>query len=143
MENASKALLMAGTILISMLIVTLGVYLASSFSQTSETYYRRWSTEEIERYNSEITKNFIIENGETYITAQGIVTLKNLLQTSKYSGTTQLIGAWNGMNWNVMDNSEILQNCSFDGTGTIIRYDVTISETSREGLITKINVSGL
>ena len=49
MENASKALLMAGTILISMLIVTLGVYLASSFSQTSETYYKRWSTEEVER----------------------------------------------------------------------------------------------
>lgn len=137
MENASKALLMAGTILISMLIVTLGVYLASSFSQTSETYYRRWSTEEVERYNSEITKNFIIENGKTYITAQGIVTLKNLLQTSKYSGTTQLTGIWN-----VMDNSEILQIYSFDVTGTIIRYDVNISETSREGLITKIDVSG-
>lgn len=140
MENASKALLMAGTILISMLIVTLGVYLASSFSQTSETYYRRWSTEEVERYNSEITKNFIIENGKTYITAQGIVTLRNLLQTSKYSGTTQLLGVRNSL-----DNSTILQDYSFEVTGTAIKikkYEVTISETSREGLITKINVSG-
>lgn len=138
MENASKALLMAGTILISMLIVTLGVYLASSFSQTSETYYRRWSTEEVERYNSEITKNFIIENEKTYITAQGIVTLKNLLQTSKYSGTTQLTGAWNGI-----ENSKILQDYSFEVTETTIKkYEVTISETSREGLITKIHVSG-
>lgn len=92
MENASKALLMAGTILIAMLIVGVGVYLAINFSQTSDTYYKRWNTEQVQQYNEQITRNFTIEKGETYITAQGIITIRNLIKMSKYDGVTSLVG---------------------------------------------------
>ena len=48
---------MAGTILIAMLIVGVGVYLAINFSQTSDTYYKRWNTEQVQQYNEQITRN--------------------------------------------------------------------------------------
>lgn len=83
---------MAGTILIAMLILGVGVYLAINFSQTSDTYYKRWNTEQVQQYNEQITRNFTIENGDTLITAQGIITIRNLIKMSKYDGVTSLVG---------------------------------------------------
>ena len=90
MENASKALIIAGAVLIGILIISMGVLLATSLQKTAKTYYTSMTTNEIQKFNSEITKNFIIENEKTYITAQGIITLKNILLTEKYSGIVKL-----------------------------------------------------
>ena len=90
MENASKALIIAGAVLIGILIISMGVLLATSLQKTARTYYASMTTNEIQKFNSEITKNFIIRNGKTYITAQGIITLKNILLTEKYSGIVKL-----------------------------------------------------
>lgn len=90
MENASKALIIAGAVLIGILIISMGVLLATTLQKTAKTHYTSMSTNEIQKFNSEITKNFIIENGNTYITAQGIITLKNILLTEKYSGIVKL-----------------------------------------------------
>ena len=84
MENASKALIIAGAVLIGILIISMGVLLATTLQKTAKTYYTSMNTNEIQKFNSEITKNFIIENGNTYITAQGIITLKNILNTETY-----------------------------------------------------------
>ncbi|MEE1389174.1 MAG: hypothetical protein U0M00_01180 [Clostridia bacterium] len=139
MENASKALLMAGTILIAMLILAIGVYLASSFSQTSDTYYRRWSTEQVQQYNDQITRNFIIEDGTTYVTAQGIITIRNLIKMSKYDEVTVLEN--NAGNSIVTPNEDLLKN-SFDADGNLNKYRVIKTERENEtGLITKIKVS--
>lgn len=86
MENASKALIIAGAVLIGILIISMGVLLATTLQKTAKTYYTSMNTNEIQKFNSEITKNFIIENGNTYITAQGIITLKNILNTETYKG---------------------------------------------------------
>lgn len=90
MENASKALIIAGAVLIGILIISMGVLLATSLQKTAKTYYTSMTTNEIQKFNSEITKNFIIKDGKTYITAQGIITLKNILLTEKYSGIVKL-----------------------------------------------------
>ena len=87
MENASKALIIAGAVLIGILIISMGVLLATTLQKTAKTYYTSMNTNEIQKFNSEITKNFIIENGNTYITAQGIITLKNILNTETYKGS--------------------------------------------------------
>lgn len=138
MENASKALLMAGTILIGMLIISLGVYLAINFSQTSEAYYKRWNTEQIQQYNDQITKNFITENGTTYVTAQGIITIRNLIKMEKYEGLTTIKKS-NGGDITV-GSEEILKN-SFKENGTLKKYKVTVERDSETGIITKITVN--
>lgn len=139
MENASKALLMAGTILIGMLIISLGVYLASNFSQTSEAYYKRWNTEQIQQYNDQITKNFITENGKTYVTAQGIITIRNLINMEKYKGLTTITKNNNNNSDIQKPSEEILKN-SFKEDGTLNKYEVKIERDSETGIITKIKV---
>lgn len=138
MENASKALLMAGSILIALLIIASAVYLIDKAKQPSDAYYKRISAQEVEKYNTEITKNFTIINGENYVTAQGIVTIKNLLETTKYNGQTKIIPATS--KWCNKSNEEILKNYSVNPTGTIIHYKVNSIITNAEGLIIQINI---
>lgn len=130
MENASKALLMAGSILIAMLIIATGVYIFSGFRATSDSYYVRLSTQEVEKYNVEITKNFITKDGQTYITAQGIVTLKNLLNSSEYIGVTSIPA-----NWSTRADEQILQNGFTEHGATY--YRANISSRNNIGLITR------
>lgn len=136
MENASKALLMAGSILIAMLIIASAVYLIDKAKQPSDAYYKRISAQEVEKYNTEITKNFTIVDGKNYITAQGIVTIKNLLETTKYNGQTSIIPSRSY--WLQTGNEEILKNKLFKNDGTIIHYEVNSISTNEEGLITQI-----
>lgn len=56
MENASKALIIAGAVLIGILIISMGVLLATTLQKTARTHYTSMSTNEIQKFNSEITK---------------------------------------------------------------------------------------
>lgn len=138
MENASKALLMAGSILIALLIIASAVYLIDKAKQPSDAYYKRISAQEVEKYNTEITKNFTIISGENYVTAQGIVTIKNLLETTKYNGQTKIIPP--ASEWCNKSNEEILKNYSVYPNGTIKPYKVNSIITNAEGLIIQINI---
>lgn len=76
MENASQALIIAGTILIAMMVLGVGVYLVSNYSRVGESYEETRITAEIAKFNTNFTK-FI---NRTDITAQEIITLKNFAQ---------------------------------------------------------------
>ncbi len=52
MENASKALIMAGTVIISVLLITMFVYVFREGSRVSENYDRQKQSEQLELYNS-------------------------------------------------------------------------------------------
>lgn len=52
MENASRALLIAGTILISILIIGIFVYLFRAGGSLGETYDKKQTVEQLELYNS-------------------------------------------------------------------------------------------
>ncbi len=140
MENASKALIIAGAVLIGILIISMGVLLATTLQKTAKTYYTSMNTNEIQKFNSEITKNFIIENGNTYITAQGIITLKNILNTETYKDfvTMKLEGV------STIDNEEFLKRYGTerDNNNKIKRYQVK-AEYSNQGMINKITIDGL
>ena len=56
MENATKALLIAGGILIAIIIIWVMVTLFQNTGRTSESYNKRLSAEEIEIFNSNFTK---------------------------------------------------------------------------------------
>ena len=138
MENASKALIIAGAVLIGILIISMGVLLATTLQKTAKTYYTSMNTNEIQKFNSEITKNFIIENGNTYITAQGIITLKNILNTETYKVFVTIEGV------STIDNEEFLKRYGTerDNNNKIKRYQVK-AEYSNQGMINKITIDGL
>lgn len=134
MENASKALIIAGAVLIGILIISMGVLLATTLQKTTKTYYTSMNTNEIQKFNSEITKNFIIENGNTYITAQGIITLKNILNTEAYkeSNIKSNISA-------IVKNNSDAEFLTTNGTKNE-KYEVKI-EYSNQGMINKITIT--
>lgn len=134
MENASKALIIAGAVLIGILIISMGVLLATTLQKTARTHYTSMSTNEIQKFNSEITKNFIIENGETYITAQGIITLKNILNTETYkeSNITSNIS-------NIMENKSDAEFLTTNGTINK-KYKVEF-KYSAQGMINDIKIT--
>lgn len=75
MENASKALLIAGSMLLLILIMTLATYIFKQLgSQTSE-FYREMSDTEIYEYNQQF---FNFENRDLRV--QDVITLLNIIE---------------------------------------------------------------
>ena len=89
MENASNALIIAGTILIALIILSIGVYLAASHARVQESYIQRLTTQEVEQFNS---KFLAFENRDD-ITAQEIVTIQEFANQfdTKHDTTTNII----------------------------------------------------
>lgn len=73
MENASKALLMAASVLIGILILSLAVYLFVSFGSTSAEMHQQIETQQIAQFNSQFT-SYEVKNCTIY----DIVTVANL-----------------------------------------------------------------
>lgn len=88
MENASQALIIAGTILIALIILSIGVYLVSNYRQVGESYEQTKEITEITKFNTNFTK---FEERED-ITAQEIITLKNFAKNyDKQNDTTTTV----------------------------------------------------
>lgn len=85
MENASQALIIAGTILIAMIVLSVGVYLVANYSRVGESYEQTQIETEITKFNA----NFLKFAERTDITAQEIITLKNFAENyDNENGTT-------------------------------------------------------
>ncbi|MBQ3145316.1 MAG: hypothetical protein IJB90_01860 [Clostridia bacterium] len=76
MENASQALLIAGTILIALIVLSIGVYLASNSSKVGESYEQTQEIAELTRFNSK----FIVYAEREDITAQEVVSISNFVR---------------------------------------------------------------
>lgn len=76
MENASKALLIAGGILIAILIVTVAVYLFANYGSIGKSYDQTLQTTETQKFN----ENFTRYEGREDVTIQEIVTLYNYVE---------------------------------------------------------------
>lgn len=74
MENASNALIIAGTILIGVMIISVGIYLVNSFGDTSQQINSKIEDTKIAEFNYSFTK---YEGLET-IKAHDIVSVANL-----------------------------------------------------------------
>lgn len=75
MENASKALLMAASVLIGVLVLSLAVYLFVSFGQTSAELHKQQDEQRLEQFNTQFSS---YEGKEDGITIYDIVTIANL-----------------------------------------------------------------
>lgn len=74
MENASKALIMAGGVLIGIMVLTLWVYLFMSFGAQSEEMYGKIEEQQKVEYNAQYT----IYDGRDDITIYDIISVANL-----------------------------------------------------------------
>lgn len=74
MENASKALIMAGSILIGVMILSLGVYLFKSYASTSQQINKQMTDTQITEFNSQFTKY----EDQKKVRAYNIVSIANL-----------------------------------------------------------------
>ena len=99
MENASNALIIAGSILIAIIILSIGVILFSSYSKIGESYEQTRAVERLTKYNS----NFTIFEGRTDITAQEIVTLANYARNYNEENETSI-------EVNVQNSDEVNEN---------------------------------
>ena len=78
MENASKALIMAGGVLIAILLLTLFSYLFSKMASDTSSVYDDLQKHEIDEFN----QRFLNFEGRNDLTAQDVATLINLAQDS-------------------------------------------------------------
>lgn len=53
MENATKALIIAGGVLITIMIITIGIYLLGSFGRTTSSYVEQLDATALRQYNTE------------------------------------------------------------------------------------------
>lgn len=92
MENATKALLIAGTVLLAIIMVSIAVFLYSSYSKHANQYSDIISATELQKFNSKFEAYLGREN----IKPQEIVTVVNLAKEYDYqikiylSGTGEL-----------------------------------------------------
>ena len=107
MENASKALLMAASVLVGVMILSLGVYLFSTYAEYSSEAYKKMEDTQIDKFNAQFLKYYGIDSSESSAeqrikcTAHDIITLVNLAQQnnkyyeieslSRYDETTSYI----------------------------------------------------
>lgn len=73
MENASKALLMAASVLIGILIISLAVYLFVTFGSASAKMHKQNEVQQIAQFNSQFTSY-----EEKECTIYDVITLANL-----------------------------------------------------------------
>lgn len=76
MENASKALLISGGILIAMLIISIAVFLFVNYNELGNSYERKLDAQEIQKFNEKFLK---LEERKD-ITIQEIVSLANFVR---------------------------------------------------------------
>lgn len=82
MENASKALLIAGGVLITMIVASFGVYLYGVYHEHSENMLAAMSEKEISQFNA---KFLVYEDRE--LTANDVVSIMNLVRDNNKTKT--------------------------------------------------------
>lgn len=94
MENASKALLMAATVLVGILILSIGVYLFSIFGDFSSETAKQIEEKKISEFNAQFYKYL----GQKECRAHDIVTVANLAKENnknyEYTNADRTTGAY-------------------------------------------------
>lgn len=136
MENASKALIIAGAVLIAILILMIGVYSVAQFGKTADSYNSQLSITEIHKYNS----NFEVFIERKDITAQEIMTVINIAQ-QKEQGTKVYADGVEATAWDEQKKNEFLNNniLIYEPDGKVKKsYSCISIDYDSEGKVSKI-----
>lgn len=130
MENATKALLIAGGVLIAILIITLLISVLQSTGKVSKQYNQAISSEQIATFNSNFTK-YIGKD----LTIHDVVTICNFAQQN----STYKVNVPTGYNTNkISDDLKVRA----DNPGQMNIYQIKIDEYDASGYISKISFTG-
>ncbi len=99
MESASKALLIAGSVLIGILVVSLGVYLFVTFGQNAREVEQRNAEQQLAQFNTTYT----VYQGRNDLTIYDIITVVNQVKEN------------NGKYVDITDNRRITVNVTGSG----------------------------
>lgn len=148
MENASKALIMAGGILIAIMVISLGVYIFSKFGDFAKNQETQVFEKNVTEFNAQFTK---FEGAED-ITAQDVVTVINIARNNNkmynledseghkegnyyVNATVTVNGKTYNQNQNYQKESPyknnlntFLKDNSFDNAGNLILYKCNIKD---------------
>ena len=140
MENASKALIIAGAILLAIAIIGIGMYV---FQMASSTINQsNMSGQEVDAYNAEFIKYEGIQNGSTIRAMLSTINTHNL--TNKEDASKQIVTADGTADGGTVDDDSQAGTSPADiatQKGKVVsgtRYKVTFKYTST-GLIKVIN----
>ncbi len=118
MENASKALLMAAGVLIGLLILSLTIYLFTSFASTSSEVHKENVEQQRDQFNSQFTSYV----GKDDNTIYSVITVANLAtETNKYYEYNKRNSQTNGKDSyiSVIFNGNLIER-GFNNTATQI-----------------------
>lgn len=105
MENASQAIIMAGGVLLTILIITIILILYMTFNNTTGQIVTTWDATELTKYNS----SFIHFSGRSDVTAQEIVSLIALSQ-QRGKEINILIDGTNAKSWDTDRMNKFLKD---------------------------------
>ena len=132
MENASKALIIAGAILLAILIIGLGIFIYRQAANTvSDTGMDQLS---IQQFNGQF-ENYI----KTNVSASNVRALLDTVSSNNATSETKVTVKWKtNRPTDVVEGSLVTK----DQLSSAVKYKVTDnSNTSKTGLITEIYVS--
>ena len=158
MENASRALLMAATILIAVMLISLGTYLFATFGNYSKNINNNINSKTKQEFNAQFTKYETSESGEP-CTVYDIVTIINLAkncndQYEEYQGSNKpesydnqnnvyIFVTINGNEVNEKSNTTKLKNFISQHNTTTDgeyndKYNCTVNISNQTGLVKSI-----
>lgn len=106
MDNAAKALLIAGGVFLAIMTLSIGVYLRGRLQNSADTYVETLDAAELRKYNS----NFeVYADASMIITAQDIVTMIGEAQKAEL-GTKIIVNDVDYSGYNEKQKHEFLEN---------------------------------
>lgn len=134
MENASKALLISGGILIAMLIISIAVFLFANYNELGTSYERNLEASEIQKFN----EKFLKFEGRQDITIQEVVSLANFAREYNAETGTSIQVMLQGSN--LVDNNQLTEKIKSEMNKDINqKYKATIAPYDK--LIERITFS--
>lgn len=138
MENASKALIIAGAILLAILIISLGIMI---FSQAQDTINNSgMSKAEIQSFNSQFTKYEGTQKGSNVKSLIQEVNSSNVSDVQEGNDRNiQLVGAGNADSG--ANGTTKAYTYSTSSIASSAQYDISIEYDSNSGYVNKITIT--
>lgn len=138
MENASKALIIAGAILISIVLVSVGVIVVQSLDPSSAT--EKMDEQAVQAFNSKFDSYIGVNvSGTSVRSLLRAVATNNTTNAEEESKIIKV--TTNGLTDNITEESATEKiNNLIPKIGTAYRYEVTTSTNNVSGIIEKINI---
>ena len=120
MENASKALLIAGGVLLSMMILSLLVYVGTTMTDIAESEDRRIATQQLEEFN----RSYLVYNKKRMYGTELITLVNKAINHNKTIEATEISPYYVNI---IIENIE-----DFKTGGKVINYNYSIHSNSYE-----------